>query len=319
MSGSARGATGAVFLVLAAALWGCWSIVFRSAEALSTTPLPASRETAVVFVTILAVMGPLALISRRRQLVAAAAAGTVMGPRGARAWSWMLVLGVTDALNALCFFQAMQKTTVAIAVLCHYLTPVLVAVLSPLVLGERRRPSTLVALGVALSGLVLLLRPWLELSHDDVYGAGLASLSAVFYAATVFIGKGLFGSFNPFEVTAWSKLTSVPVLVVAALVMSGGLAVEGMPLLVLVGGGVLCGSLPALLFYAGLQRLQASQASVLTLVEPLVAVMVGVAVWGEPLTLLGVFGGGLVLLGALIIAQAGRSSSSTSSSAGLPS
>ena len=305
--------TGALFLVLAAALWGCWSIVFRSAEALSVGPLPASRETAVVFVTVLVAMGPLAVFSRRRQL-AVGAVGVPLPARSRRDWSLLLALGVTDAVNALCFFQAMQQTTVAIAVLCHYLTPVLVAVLSPLVLGERRRVSTLVALVVALSGLVLLLQPWVGLSAGDVAGAGLASLSAVFYAATVFIGKGLAGRFNPFEVTAWSKLTSVPVLVVAALVVSDGFVVEALPLLALVAGGVVCGAVPALLFYAGLQRLQASQASVLTLVEPLVAVVVGVAVWGEPLNALGILGGALVLLGAVIIARVGASSSSSSSS-----
>jgi drug/metabolite transporter (DMT)-like permease len=305
--------TGALFLVVAATLWGCWSIVFRSAEALSVAPLPASSETAVVFMTVLVAMGPLAVVARRRQRrqLATGAVGMRLPARSRRDWSLLLALGVTDAVNALCFFQAMQQTTVAIAVLCHYLTPVLVAVWSPLVLGERRRVSTLVALVVALSGLVLLLQPWVGLSAGDVAGAGLASLSAVFYAATVFIGKGLSGRFNPFEVTAWSKLTSVPVLVVAALLMSDGLAVEARPLLALVAGGVVCGALPALLFYAGLQRLQASQASVLTLVEPLVAVMVGVTVWGEPLNALGMLGGALVLLGAVIIARVGASSSSS--------
>ena len=49
----------------------------------------------------------------------------------------------------------------------------------------------------------------------------------------------------------------------------------------------------------------------LTLVEPLVAVMVGVTVWGEPLTALGMLGGALVLLGAVIIARVGASSSSS--------
>ena len=86
----------------------------------------------------------------------------------------------------------------------------------------------------------------------------------------------------------------------AGLVASDGFVVELRPLLVLIAGGLVCGSLPTVLFYAGLQRIAASQASVLTLCEPLVAVVVGVVVWGEAL------GGGFVLGGAVIIARAQR-------------
>ena len=39
----------------------------------------------------------------------------------------MVALGLSDAANALLFFHAMDRTTVAIAVLSHYLAPVLVS------------------------------------------------------------------------------------------------------------------------------------------------------------------------------------------------
>jgi drug/metabolite transporter (DMT)-like permease len=291
---------GTVLVVAAAALWGCWSIVFRSAEASSSRPLSAAMETAVVFLVMLVAMAPLALWTRRSAVQVGTAA-----TRPARAFLVVGALGVVDALNALCFFEAMQRTTVAIAVLCHYLTPVIVALLSPLVLGEPRRRSTLVALALSLAGLVLLLQPWGRVSVADVEGAALASLSAVFYAASLFLGKRLITTFSTWELAAWPKLASVPILVLAAAFASGGLALELAPGLILVVGGLVCGALPLWLFYAGLSRLQASQVSVLTLVEPLVAVLVGVVVWGEPLAAVGVVGGALVLWGAGIIARAG--------------
>lgn len=289
------------FLVLAAAaLWGCWSIVFRTAEASSSRPLSAATETAVVFLVMLVALAPFAVWTRRR-----AAQSGLARPRSRRAFAIIGALGVVDALNALCFFAAMQRTTVAIAVLCHYLTPVIVAVLSPMVLGEPRRRSTYSALGLSLSGLILLLQPWGKVSAADVEGAVLASLSAIFYAASLLLGKALFTSFSTWELAAWPKLTSVPILVVAAALSAGGLALDVKPGLTLVVGGLVCGALPLWLFYAGLSQLQASQVSVLTLVEPLVAVLVGVLLWGEPLALMGVVGGALVLVGAVIIARAG--------------
>jgi drug/metabolite transporter (DMT)-like permease len=302
VTGLRRLGLGTFLVVAAAALWGCWSIVFRSAEASSSRPLSAATETAVVFFVMLLTMAPLAIWTRRRDVRAGTAA-----TRPGRALVVVGVLGVVDACNALCFFEAMQRTTVAIAVLCHYLTPVIVALLSPVLLGEPRRRSTLVALALSLAGLVLLLQPWGHVSADDVEGAALASLSAVFYAASLFLGKTLVTTLSTWELAAWPKLTSVPILIVAAVLSSGGLALEPIPGLILVAGGIVCGALPLWLFYVGLARLQASQVSVLTLVEPLVAVLVGVLVWGEPLAVIGIVGGALVLVGAGIIARAGAS------------
>ncbi len=301
MSGPKSSVVGAVLVVVAAALWGCWSIVFKNAERLSATPLSAPLESTVVFAVMLVTMVPLALYTRAQQQKTSP---TTLAPRSTTSWALLFALGITDGLNALCFFQAMQTTTVAVAVLTHYLTPLIVALFAPLLLGERRRASTYVALAIALSGLVLLLRPWTDVDASDLKGATLGALSAVFYAANVFLGKRLFVRFNSFEVAGWPKLTSLVVLAAAA-VVSGALDVDKDALAVLVVGGLVCGSLPTVLFYAGLQKIAASQASVLTLVEPLVAVVVGVTVWGEPLHVFGVAGAACVLAGALIIAKAG--------------
>jgi DME family drug/metabolite transporter len=250
----------------------------------------------------LVTMVPFAVFARRR----AVARGTVSATSRPRAaWLLLLFLGLSDAGNALCFFGAMQKTSVAVAVLSHYLTPLFVAALSPWVLGEPARRSTWGALFLALSGLVLLLRPWQAAGGDDVVGALLGASSAVFYATNVFLSKRLEGPFDAVEIASWPKLTSTIALVVVAVALGGTLPTTP-ALLVLVLGGLLCGALPTVLFYAGLRRTQASQASVLTLVEPLVAVVLGVVVWGEALHATGVVGGACVLVAAAWITRAGR-------------
>jgi drug/metabolite transporter (DMT)-like permease len=220
-------------------------------------------------------------------------------------WLLLLSLGVVDAGNALCFFGAMQKTSVAVAVLTHYLTPLLVAALSPWVLKEPARRSTWGALVVALAGLVLLLRPWADAGADDVTGALLGASSAVFYAANVFGSKRLQDRFDAVELASWPKVTSTAALVLVAFATDRALPGTA-ALLVLVIGGLVCGALPTLLFYAGLRRIPASQASVLTLVEPVVAVAIGVVVWGEALHPLGVMGGAFVLGAAAWITREGR-------------
>ncbi len=292
-----RTIVGVLCLVVAAAAWGCWSIVFRTAEKLSLTPLSSTKETALISIAATAVLAPLALRHARRQQH-----DDNTRLRRRRGLRMLLVLGICEALNSLCFFAAMQHTTVAIAVLCHYLTPVIVAVASPLLLRERFRASTAAALAVALVGLALLLQPWRSVSEHDAIGAGLAALSAVFYAATVLIAKGQSQVFAPLELAAVPKISAVPALI-AAVVITGDVHIELAPAMVLIVGGVVCGAIPTLLFYAGLSRVLASQASVLTLVEPLTAVIIGVVVWGEPLGAVAAVGGACVLVGAGIIAR----------------
>jgi DME family drug/metabolite transporter len=71
------------------------------------------------------------------------------------------------------------------------------------------------------------------------------------------------------------------------------------------GPGLLC----ALFFVWGLRRVAASHASVLTLFEPFVAVVLAAAVLGEHLGRGPILGGVLILAGALVVVANGVPSS----------
>src|SRR5687767_13026457 len=97
----------------AASLWGTWSLFFRPAEAYGgVTP---ALEVFVVFGVVFLISAPFALREHPGRA------------RPPSAWVLLGVSGVLDALNALFFFWAMQTTTLAVAVLTHYLAPILVA------------------------------------------------------------------------------------------------------------------------------------------------------------------------------------------------
>jgi drug/metabolite transporter, DME family len=192
-------------------------------------------------------------------------------------------------------------TTVAVAVITHYLAPILVALLSPFVLKEKWRAQTFIALVLSMSGLALLLRPWS--SEVNIEGALFGSASAVFFAAIVFTGKKLSGRFSSFELAAWPKISSLIVLWIA---FPSGVSLEITPFGILIAGSLVCGAIPLVMYFRGLFAVRASTAGVLMLCEPLVAMMVGVFVWQEPLGALGVVGAGLILVGGVVIARGQR-------------
>lgn len=279
----------------AACLWGMWSLCFRAVEQIA--PVSAAIESLAVFIFMLALLAPFAWRQRGRG-------------RTRRAWTLIIAMGVVDGCNALCFFSALQHTTVALAVLTHYIAPILVALAAPLVVGERYRARTFAALALAIAGLVLLLQPWSMASSAGLLGPALGALSAVFFAATVLIAKVLGNErvrFSTMELGFIPKAPSIAVLALTVFLQGDASAVVALTpaqLALLFGGAVAFGAVPLILFYVGLQRTPVSQASVLTLCEPLVAVIVGAVAFHEvpgPLALLGAL---LVVAGAAMIATA---------------
>ena len=159
-------------VALAAFGWGTWPLFLRHAEEGGQAGgIPPSLEAAVAMALLTLMAGALVLRDRLR----------VRATRGD--WMKIAFLGVADALNVILFFAAYQRTSVAIAVLTHYLTPVLVALAAPVFLGEPRRRLTFVAVFASFGGLLLLLAPWSATRHaGDLVGAGLGAASALFYA-----------------------------------------------------------------------------------------------------------------------------------------
>ncbi|HYF46656.1 MAG TPA: EamA family transporter, partial [Acidimicrobiales bacterium] len=80
-----------------------------------------------------------------------------------------LVQGVLLAVHWVLFFAAIQRAPVGLVTLLVYLSPVLVAAASPVVLSEPVSRRVVLALGLALVGSVLLLGP----GTDGVEAAGI--------------------------------------------------------------------------------------------------------------------------------------------------
>jgi drug/metabolite transporter (DMT)-like permease len=284
--------SGYVMAGAAAAGWGLWPVFLARAE--RGAPIPAAVEGLFPLVVMSLVTLPFAF-GKATPL-----------PRKFAPWMAMAWLGVSDAGNVLSFFSAYQRTSVAIAVLTHYLTPLLVALFAPLVIREPFERKTLFATALAFAGLVVLLEPWRgQLRRDDIVGAALGTLSAFFYASNVLVQKRAGGWFSPAQFLCFHGVVAIPILWLA--VPAGALgALHASAALWLTAGSILLGAVCGVLFLFGLQRVRASHASILTLMEPLVAVAVGVTVLGQPLRVLTLVGGAMVLTGAAWALRAPR-------------
>jgi drug/metabolite transporter, DME family len=199
------------------------------------------------------------------------------------------------------FFAAMDRTTVAVAVLTHYFAPVLVALFAPL-FDKQRVPNALFAAVLATAGLALVLRPWdpTQRGGDVLVGGLLGTVSAFAYAGNVFVIQRVAARIGVARAMGWHSLAAAVLLLPIA--GSGLLAVEPLDLLFLVSGAAVAGAFSGFIFVRGLRAIGSARAAVLAFLEPLVAVLVGWLVWGEALAPIAFLGGVLIIGAGLLVA-----------------
>jgi DME family drug/metabolite transporter len=246
-------------------------------------------ESTIVMTTMTLVSG-LAMLRDRTKLRATWAAR-----------AWVVWLGVSDAMNVLLFFAAV-RLVISVAVLVHYLTPILVAIAAPFALREKLTRRTAGAVLTSVAGLVVMLAPASGAADRTAawWAAGFAAASAVFYASNVIVNKLIASAFSPSEAMFWHGVVATPILALlvprAAWTRIDSRAAAFLAL-VAIGPGAIAG----LAYVWGLRRMPAAHASALTLIEPLVAVSLGAILFGEPFGPRTLIGGGLILGGSLAV------------------
>jgi len=239
-----------------------------------------------------------------RFCVAAAVLWAIVGLRRLEAWPrgvWRLWVlgGILYALQSVLFLTAVQQSSPALAALCLYVYPVVVVLLAALL-----RQGALTRLGVlglvlAMAGLVLVL----DLGQGGFRwsGALLALGAAAVYSVYILFGQRVIAQADPIAGAAHVALSAFVTLGLFGLV-GGGLDLAAMrPAAVLAGVaiGLIPGAIAIVTFLAGLRRIGAARASVLSMLEPVVTVLLSAVALGEALAPLQLLGGVLVVGGGL--------------------
>ena len=275
---------GTLFVALAAAGWGTWTLFLRGSG------LPPAWQSVMILLVIAVAWLPGAAVESRKR-----------SRRSRTAWALLGAAAVTDAGNYLCYFAALDRGPIALAVLTHYLAPVVVALLAPVFLREALTRRTAGALAVSLCGLALLVLGEGGLEGAPARTAALGAGSALFYGLNTLLTKRLLEEFSGSELLAYHCFVSAGLVALFA----GPLPPLSAFLWVPLAGALLLGACGAALFYAGLGRIPAARAAILTYLEPLVAALVGYFFFAEPLGPLGLLGGSLIVTGGAAVAAAG--------------
>lgn len=240
--------------------------------------------------------------------IAAAVLVTIVGWRGGfrglapRAAVAALAMGAFGyAAQSAAFFAALDRIDASLLTLILYIYPVTVMV-GAVVLGrEHASARRVMALVLALGGIVLVLAG-ASTGQFDWQGAGLGVVAALVYTVYILVGDRLLVGVPVLPLSALVCLGAAATYTVATVLRGGpsfGFGVAGWGWLTALA---LVSTVAAiLLFFAGLARVGPSVAAILSVFEPIVTIAAAAVVMGESLTRTQLFGGVLVLAAVVVV------------------
>ncbi|WP_327378982.1 EamA family transporter (plasmid) [Streptomyces sp. NBC_01216] len=219
-----------------------------------------------------------------------------------------MITGLGLAVYQTAYFAAVQQAGLTVATVVTLGSgPVLVAAGARLTLGERTGAAGAAAVGCGVVGLVLLMGGAdASIGPAPVLGIGYALLSAAGYAGVTLLGRfsGREKGSGAFESTvtgfAVGTVCLLPMALMEGLVPDMERPAWTLSLILYLGAAPT--ALAYTLFFAGLGALRATTASVVALIEPLTAAVIGVLLFGERLNAIVLTGTATLLFAVLFLA-----------------
>lgn len=209
--------------------------------------------------------------------------------------------GVGYATMSALYFLGLEYMTAGLVAIVLYTYPAFVVVLAVATLDEPVGRATVGALGLALVGVALVVGA--DPAGAATLGVAIVLGSAVAYAAYITVSRAALRTVDPLVLSA-HVMPAAALSFVAVGATTGELAVPppGGTWPILVGVAVLATALPVFTFFAGMERIGASRAGVVSTAEPLVTVGLGALLFAEPVTA-GTAVGGALILSAVVVLQ----------------
>lgn len=209
----------------------------------------------------------------------------------------LLCSGGCMAVNWILLFEAYKYTTVAIATLSYYFAPVLVTVASALLFRERLTKKNIFCFVMSTLGILLVTGITdLGSGSNNAVGILFGLGAAVLYACCILLNKFIKGV-GGIERTFLQFLAAIAVMV-PYVAFTGGVSLgnmDGLGWVCLLVVGLVHTGITYCMYFTAVEHIPGQEVAILSYMDPLVAVVIGVAVLGEPLSVQQLIGGAMIL------------------------
>lgn len=202
---------------------------------------------------------------------------------------------VSILLFTLCYFTCQQVCSLATAAILLYTAPTFVVILSAILWKDKITKRKIFALVITFLGCTFVTGVWSGNLTVTLTGFLLGLGSGFFYGLYSIFARYALEHYKPLTVTfytfVFAGLSSLFVMRPDELAL--GLSSPTMLLLIL-GLIIVSTVLPYILYTKGLATVDSGKASILASIEPVIAAVVGIAAFGEPMSI-------MILLGLVCI------------------
>ncbi len=302
-------------ILLAGSLWGTMGLFVRglAADGYATTEITLLRAVGATILMALYLL----LFDRKAFRI-----------RLRDIWCFIGTGVVSLTFFNICYFTTIQGTSMAVAAILLYTSPIFVVLLSALIFREHMTWIKFLALVIAFCGVALVTGVAGQLLGTDAAQAtsGIAPLTLLIGIGSGF-GYALYSIFGRFAlekhyssstISFYTFLFSMIGLFVCTALFGGSgaqtplftpasetfgklLASNTLHTLLLASGlSVFVTILPYLLYTKGLSGVETGKAGIMASIEPVVAAVLGMLVFGEQLSASGIIGM-LLVLGAIVL------------------
>lgn len=295
--------------LMAAAAAVAWGLNGGISKTILTAGLSAERlaqlrslGAALALVAVLAAIAPARLRLTRREL------------------PFIVTFGIAGlAFVQWFYFLAIHRLAIGVALLIEYLAPLLVALWARFFYKETVRRRIWAALGLALTGLALIVNVFGGGTSLSTAGVLFALAGAFAYATYVLLAEHVVSDRDPVSLLAWGFLFAsvfwavldpwwtFPVhLLTVSTPLGGNLQAWHLPVWLLAALMIVVGTVvPFFLLISALRHLPATRVGIVAMLEPVVGALVGWAWLSESLGGVQLVGAGVVLA-AIGLAQTAR-------------
>lgn len=284
---------GPALIILAACFWGSMGIFVRKLGTFGFS----SVQIVSIRVTLAALFFCIILLIKDRS-------GFRISPRDIPLF---LGLGFGSILFfTVCYFSAITIMPLSTAAILLYTSPIWIMLMSALFFHEKLNSRKIIALVLAFAGCVLV---------SGISGEGI-TLTGLLLGLGSGIGYGLYSilgtvalrRYSPYTVTAYTFLPAAVgswLICRPADMISRFAAAADLPWLLFFCclTALVTAVIPFLSYTLGLRTVEAGRAGILATVEPMVATLIGILWFSEPLTLLSAIGILLILAAVVILNQ----------------
>ena len=280
---------GPLLIILAGIFWGSMGIFVRKLGTYGFT----SVQIVAIRITLAALVFSIVLFIRDRS-----------GFRiTLRDLPLFLGLGFGSILFfTVCYFTAITIMPLSTAAILLYTSPIWIMLMSMLFFREKLNRVKLIALALAFAGCVLV---------SGISGEGITLVglliglgSGIGYGLYSILGTIALRRYSPYTVTTYTFLFAAAgswLVCGPADMISKFTAAADLPFLLFFCclTALVTAVIPFLSYTLGLRTVEASRAGILATIEPMVATLIGILVFAEPLTLLS--GLGILLILAAVV------------------